>query len=100
MRDDAPLRLPIDGILDLHTFQPREIKDLITDYVAACQRQGIFQVRIIHGKGTGALRRTVHAVLSRLPAVSSFRLAGEDAGSWGATIVELRLMNSNGEIPR
>ena len=98
MRGDAPINLPIDGILDLHTFQPSEIKDLITDYVAACQKQGIFQVRIIHGKGTGALRRTVHAVLTQLPAVSSFRLAGEDAGSWGATIVDLRLTNGN-EIP-
>ena len=100
MRESAPINLPIDGILDLHTFQPREIKDLITDYIAACQRQGIFQVRIIHGKGTGALRRTVHAVLSQLPAVASFRLAGEDAGNWGATLVELQLMNSNGEMPR
>ena len=100
MHDSAPITLPIDGILDLHTFQPREIKDLISDYVAACRRQGIFQVRIIHGKGTGALRKTVHAVLSQLPTVVSFRLAGEDAGSWGATIVDLRLTNGNGEIPR
>jgi len=99
MRDPAPITLPIDGILDLHTFQPREIKDLISEYVAACQRQGIFQVRIIHGKGTGALRRTVHAALRQLPAIVSFRLAGEDAGSWGATIVDLRPANSDGKAP-
>jgi DNA-nicking Smr family endonuclease len=85
-----PIELPIDGILDLHTFQPREVKDLIHDYVTVCQGQGIHTVRIIHGKGTGALRRTVHAALSQLPAVVSFRLAGEDAGGWGATIVVLK----------
>lgn len=100
MHDPAPITLPIDGILDLHAFQPREIKGLLSDYMAACQKQEIFQVRIIHGKGTGALRRTVHAVLSQLPAVLSFRLAGEDAGSWGATIVDLRSINSNGKAPR
>jgi dsDNA-specific endonuclease/ATPase MutS2 len=65
------------------------VKDLIPDYLAACQERGILQVRIIHGKGTGTLRRTVHAILARLPAVASFDLAMEDAGGWGATMVML-----------
>ena len=89
MDEDVPLELPIDGVLDLHTFQAREVKDLIPDYLAACQERGILQVRIIHGKGTGTLRRTVHAILARLPAVASFDLAMEDAGGWGATMVRL-----------
>ncbi len=89
MDEDIPLELPIDGVLDLHTFQAREVKDLIPDYLAACQERGILQVRIIHGKGTGTLRRTVHAILARLPAVISFGLAKEDAGGWGATMVTL-----------
>ena len=67
MADLEPIELPIDGSLDLHTFHPREIKELVPAYLAACQEKGILQVRIIHGKGTGALRRTVHAVLGRLP---------------------------------
>jgi DNA-nicking Smr family endonuclease len=88
--DDTPVELPIDGILDLHTFQPREVKDLVPDYLTECRKRGILEVRIVHGKGTGVLRRTVHAILSRLSEVASFGLAMEDAGGWGATIVTLR----------
>lgn len=84
-----PVELPIDGTLDLHTFQPGAVKDLIPEYIEACRERGILEVRIIHGKGTGALRETVHAILRRLPYVERFRLAGEDGGGWGATIVTL-----------
>jgi DNA-nicking Smr family endonuclease len=87
--DEGSLDFPIDGTLDLHTFHPREVKELLPEYLEACRRRGILEVRIVHGKGTGALRETVHAILERLPGVASFRLAGEDRGSWGATLVVL-----------
>jgi len=79
----------IDGVLDLHTFRPSEVGTLIPDYIEECLRLGILDLRIIHGKGTGSLRRTVHALLKRHPAVASFHLADESAGGWGATLVRL-----------
>jgi DNA-nicking Smr family endonuclease len=85
-----PFQIPIEGELDLHTFNPRDIKDLLPEYLSACREKGIYQVRVVHGKGMGHLRRTVHAILSRLPEVASFSLAGEQFGGWGATIVNLR----------
>jgi len=84
-----PIDLPIDGVLDLHTFLPREIGQLLPAYLEECRRRKILQVRIIHGKGTGTLRRTVAAQLGRLPFVRGYRLGDETSGSWGATIVDL-----------
>ena len=84
------VEFPIDGVLDLHTFRPQDVKDLVEEYVHACRERGLLDLRIIHGKGTGALRETVHATLARMPEVASFRLAGEDRGSWGATLVRLK----------
>jgi DNA-nicking Smr family endonuclease len=83
-----PVELPIDGQLDLHAFAPGEVGGLVADYLDLCRERGILEVRLIHGKGTGSLRRTVHAVLDRRPDVARYRLAG-DASGWGATLVDL-----------
>jgi dsDNA-specific endonuclease/ATPase MutS2 len=76
--------------LDLHTFQPRDCADLVGEYLRAAHEAGFATVRIIHGKGTGTLRRIVHSVLEGHALVKSFRLGDERSGSWGATLVELR----------
>lgn len=88
------IELPIDGCLDLHSFNPKDCKSLIPDYLALCAERGIFEVRIIHGKGHGILQRSVHAILARLPIVAHFRLADGSAGGWGATLVTLYRQNS------
>lgn len=87
---DAAVVLPITGELDLHTFRPSDIGELIPAYLAECTARGLHEVRIIHGKGTGTLRTTVHALLRRSPLVRSFRLGDEHTGSWGATLVQLK----------
>jgi DNA-nicking Smr family endonuclease len=87
---DAPVPLPIDGLLDLHAFAPRDAAAVVADYLDACAERGLRDVRIVHGKGTGSLRRTVHALLARRADVESFRSADETAGGWGATLVRLR----------
>ena len=87
--EDASIDAPLTDELDLHTFVPRECADLVAEYVRAAQQAGMLAVRIVHGKGTGTLRRIVHGVLERHPAVRAYRLADERSGSWGATLVEL-----------
>ncbi len=87
---DGPVELPMDGVLDLHTFRPRDLGGLIPDWLAACQERGLLELRIIHGKGTGKLQRSVHAILARHPEVARYGLAGAHYGGSGATIVHLR----------
>ncbi len=85
---DGPVRIPIDGILDLHTFSPKDVSSVVEEYLRVCLNKGIYEVRIIHGKGKGVLRRTVHALLERHPNVSDYKLDSGPSG-WGATVVYL-----------
>lgn len=87
--EEEPVEIPINGVLDLHPFAPRDLKTLIPDYIEECKALGILELRFIHGKGVGNIRRSVHALLERNVKVKSFRLAGSGEGSWGATLVTL-----------
>ncbi|MBP6508243.1 MAG: Smr/MutS family protein [Opitutaceae bacterium] len=87
---DSAVSLPITGELDLHTFRPQDVGELIPAYLEACAQHGLHEIRIVHGKGTGTLRTTVHTLLQRSPLVRTFRLGDERTGGWGATLVTLR----------
>ena len=88
--DTEPAEWPITSTLDLHTFRPSEVGDLVPGYLEECRKRGILKVRIIHGKGTGQLRESVHTILKRIPNVVLYGLAPETLGGWGATVVELK----------
>lgn len=85
-----PIEFPIDGVLDLHTFQPRELPELLNDYLEACRDKGMLTVRIIHGKGMGIQKARVRSLLSKHPLVAGFADAPAQFGGWGATVVALR----------
>ena len=87
--EPEPQPLPVDGELDLHAFSPKEVKPLVLETIEQHRIEGVLQLRIVHGKGIGHLRRTVHALLDRHPGVAGYRLGGHGAGSWGATLVDL-----------
>jgi len=85
-----PVKIPIEDILDLHTFKPDEVPNLLVDYFSACIDAGIYSVRIVHGKGRGILKKRVQELLKNNPVVKSYRNAPLQAGGWGATLVELK----------
>lgn len=88
--DDDAVELEITDVLDLHTFAPREVPDLVRDYLDAAYERGFRQLRIIHGRGKGVQRRTVRTLLERDPRVVELRDAPGEGGGWGATILTMK----------
>lgn len=88
--ETEPVEIPIDGVLDLHTFRPKELPALLHDYLGECHERDILDVRIIHGKGHGVLRKRVRSLLKKHELVAGFEEAPLEAGGWGATLVRLK----------
>lgn len=91
---EEAVEIAIDGVLDLHPFSPKDLKYLIPDYIDECLKLGILDLKIIHGKGIGNIRRSVHALLDRNPNVLHYKLGDQTSGSWGATVLQLKQIES------
>lgn len=87
---EGTVELPITDVLDLHSFRPAEVPDVVRDYLDAAYEKGLRDLRIIHGKGVGVQRQTVRTLLGRDPRVEWYGDAPLEAGSWGATRVKMR----------
>ena len=85
---EAPVRIPIEDVIDLHAFAPRDVPNVVTDYLDAAREAGWRDVRLVHGRGIGVQRAAVHALLARHPGVERFWDAPE--AHLGATIVRLK----------
>ena len=88
--DPEEVALPIEDSIDLHAFQPRDVRDVVHSYLEAALEAGFAEVRVIHGRGIGVQRETVRALLERHPDVLEFGDADPGRGGWGATLVKLR----------
>ena len=87
---EEPVRIPITDVFDLHSVPPRDVKEIVEEYLAEAHRMGFRALRIIHGRGIGVQREMVRSVLARTPFVDSFGDAPMEAGGWGATVVSLK----------
>ncbi len=86
-----PVIVPIEDSIDLHAFSPKDIPGVVEEYIEQCRRAGIYQVRIIHGRGKGVQRRIIRSLLEKHPLVVSFEDAPAESGGWGATVVALKV---------
>ena len=87
MSDGEPFVLPVDGTLDLHAFEPRDVTSVVEEYVNEAHARGLSEIRIVHGRGTGVLRGLVQATLEKHPLVQAFWDEAEShLGATGARI--------------
>ncbi len=82
-----PVEVPIEDTIDLHSFQPREIPEVVEEYLFQAVAKGFRQVRIIHGRGIGVQRAIIHSILKKHPQVIEFH----DMPDRGSTVVSLAI---------
>ena len=84
-----PVVVPIEDSIDLHAFSPKDIPSVVEEYIEQCIRAGIYEARIIHGRGQGIQRQIVRSVLEKIPLVLSFKDAPPESSGWGSTVAVL-----------
>jgi hypothetical protein len=88
--EPEPVVVPVEDALDLHAFHPRDVRSVVDEYLREAAARGFAEVRLIHGRGTGAQRAAVQSLLARHPLVARFFDAPPERGGWGATVAVLR----------
>jgi DNA-nicking Smr family endonuclease len=84
-------RIPIEDAFDLHSFRPEDVGSALEEYLREARAAGLAEVRVIHGKGTGARRAEVRRLLAKREDVLEFSDAPPERGGFGATIVVLKI---------
>jgi len=87
---EQPVEIPVEDSIDLHSFPPRDVPDIVNAYLDEASEKGFTEVRLIHGRGIGVQRDRVQKLLARHPLVSGFHDAPPDRGGWGATIAYIK----------
>ena len=87
---DRALRASAARELDIRGMETLEAESVVENFISAAVMGKLETVTIIHGKGTGALRKAVHDILRRNKAVKSFRLGVYGEGESGVTVVTLK----------
>ena len=87
---DRALRASVSRELDIRGLETLEAESVVENFLSAAVMGKLETVTIIHGKGTGALRKAVHDILRRNKAVKSFRLGVYGEGESGVTVVTLK----------
>jgi len=82
--------IPIEDSLDLHPFAPQDIPSVVEEYIEQCSQAGIYEIRLIHGRGMGIQRRIIRSLLEKHPQVLAFKDAQAESGGWGATVAILK----------
>lgn len=86
----SPVPVPIEEVLDLHPFHPRDIPSVVEEYLREAAARGLREVRLIHGRGRGFQRQVIQDLLARHPLVVRYADAPPERGGWGATLVWLK----------
>ena len=87
---EQPVEIFVEDSIDLHSFPPRDVPDVVDAYLEEASEKGFTEVRLIHGRGIGVQRDRVQKLLARHPLISGFHDAPPDRGGWGATIAYLK----------
>ncbi len=85
--NDEPIKIELEDELDLHHFHPKDVKEVLAEFIEIAAAKGKKQIRIVHGKGISTVKSIVKKELENNSRILSY---SDDGSNWGATIAVLR----------